>query len=52
MGEIAEAIYEGAQCSECGVCFQESHGYPVLCEDCHKDAPPGNRIQKATHPEF
>ena len=38
MGEIADDIINGFQCSWCGVCFKEEHGYPVICEDCWKNA--------------
>ena len=38
MGEIAEAMIEGAMCSWCGVVFEEAHGHPVLCEDCYEGA--------------
>jgi NMD protein affecting ribosome stability and mRNA decay len=34
MGDIADDMIEGACCSQCGIYFEEDHGYPVLCEDC------------------
>ena len=34
MGEIAELIIQGEQCSFCGIEFVEPHGYPVICEQC------------------
>lgn len=37
MGEIADGMIEGFSCSWCGVCFEESHGYPVVCQDCYKN---------------
>ena len=37
MGEIADDIIEGFQCSWCGVCFEEEHGYPVVCSSCWND---------------
>lgn len=36
MGEIAEGMINGFQCSHCGVCFEQEHGYPVLCTDCYE----------------
>lgn len=36
MGQIAEDIQEGFQCSWCGQCFEKEHGYPVLCFACRK----------------
>ena len=32
-----EDILVGFQCSHCGVCFEEEHGYPVLCYTCWDD---------------
>jgi len=37
---IAEDIILGFQCSWCGVCFKDEHGYPVLCKDCQKQTTP------------
>lgn len=34
MGEIADSMIDGDSCQECGVCFEVSHGFPVLCGDC------------------
>lgn len=34
MGEIADDMACGLCCSECGVYFEEEHGYPVLCNSC------------------
>ena len=34
MGEIAEWMIAGFQCSHCGTCFQDEHGHPVLCRNC------------------
>jgi NMD protein affecting ribosome stability and mRNA decay len=48
---IAYQIVDGAQCSHCGVCFDE-HGYPVLCESCYKQDKGRSGIQKATNPEY
>lgn len=38
MGEIAEDMVNGLQCSLCGVCFEEEHGYPVVCDSCWKES--------------
>ena len=35
MGQIADDLICGFQCSGCGVCFEGQHGYPVLCTDCY-----------------
>jgi hypothetical protein len=34
---IAEDVIDGLQCSHCGVCFEEEHGCPVLCDSCYKE---------------
>jgi len=34
MGEIADDMINGFQCSDCGTCFEEEHGYPVVCSSC------------------
>lgn len=34
---IHDDIVSGFQCSHCGVCFEDEHGYPVLCESCFKE---------------
>jgi len=34
MGEIADDIINGKQCSLCGICFVEEHGFPVVCKSC------------------
>lgn len=34
MGELADDMIEGASCSWCGVYFEGTHGYPVVCKDC------------------
>lgn len=34
MGEIAEDIFNGSNCSWCGQYFEEKHGYPVVCKSC------------------
>jgi len=36
MGEIVDDMIDGWSCSVCGMYFEESHGYPVLCDDCHE----------------
>lgn len=52
MGQIAEDIINGFQCSHCGVCFEEEHGHPVLCKDCHKEDKGESGIPKATEKEL
>jgi hypothetical protein len=37
MGEYADLIIDGLQCSGCGAMFQEAHGYPVFCHLCWDD---------------
>ena len=34
MGQIAEDVINGFQCSWCGQLFKGEHGYPVVCYDC------------------
>lgn len=43
MGEIADQIVEGSQCSHCGVNFKNAHGYPVLCDFCWDELPESER---------
>lgn len=38
MGQIADDIRRGFQCSWCGICFVEEHGYPVVCVECYEGA--------------
>lgn len=54
MGEIAEGMIEGFQCSHCGICFEREHGYPVLCNDCYDNETPEERagLPKATEKEL
>lgn len=54
MGEIADDIVAGRQCSGCGILFEGEHGYPVLCESCWADTPRSDRagLQKATIEEI
>lgn len=37
MGQVANDLINGRSCSWCGIYFDESHGYPVVCEDCGSD---------------
>lgn len=37
MGDIANDVLNGFQCSHCGVIFKKEHGYPVLCKSCYDD---------------
>ncbi len=30
-------MISGFQCSWCGVCFEQEHGYPVACGGCWED---------------
>lgn len=34
---MADDLIDGLCCSWCGIYFEESHGYPVLCDDCWND---------------
>jgi len=54
MGQIADDIINGFQCSWCGICFKGEHGYPVACHDCYDDATKEERkdIQRATLEEL
>ncbi len=52
MGEIADDIVNGFQCSHCGVCFADEHGYPVLCEECFEDDKGKSGISKASFEEL
>lgn len=36
MGDIADDVISGFQCTWCGVCFQKEHGWPVVCFSCGK----------------
>ena len=46
MGQISDDIMEGFQCGNCGVCFCEPHGFPVLCESCWEAAEKEQRVKK------
>lgn len=50
MAEIADDMIDGACCSQCGIYFKESHGFPVLCSRCFDSAEPERKAeyQKAT----
>lgn len=52
MGQMTDDIIDGFMCSHCGICFEEEHGYPVLCEDCHKEDKGQSDIPKATIEEL
>ncbi len=52
MGEAADDIVAGTVCSHCGSYFAESHGYPVLCDDCAEEDAGASGIPKATEPEL
>ena len=51
MGEIADDILEGFQCSHCGICFEKPHDYPVLCEECFGEDSGKSGIQESTNNE-
>lgn len=54
MGDISDDIQSGLQCSTCGECFTQEHGYPVACKACWKEMTPAERKihQRAIHPTF
>lgn len=65
MGDIADDVMNGFQCSWCGVCFEKEHGYPVACKICWEEATAGFRsfddeddlaiesgVQEAIYPEL
>ena len=52
MGEIADDMIGGHCCSWCGIYFTNEHSYPVVCNECWKDATKDERkdVQKAIYP--
>ena len=50
-GEISDDIVDGAICSMCLMWFEETHGYPVLCDECYDEMTPAERAgqQKAIY---
>lgn len=54
MGENADDMIDGACCSHCGIYFEDSHGYPVLCKSCFDSETKEERagIQRATEKEM
>lgn len=54
MGEIADDMLSGFQCSLCGLFFSGEHGYPVVCNDCWHDMSKYERrhYAQATLPEI
>ena len=54
MGENADDIVDGLTCSHCGVFFSQSHGYPVLCNECYDTESKQQRagLPRATVPEL
>jgi len=50
VGQNADDMVEGFVCAWCGQYFEQSHGYPVLCRECWKDASKTERrdYQKAS----
>lgn len=51
MGQHATDKTEGKECSECGIMFERTHYYPVLCDTCYneylrdEDEPPHPRAK-------
>lgn len=62
MGEIAQMMETGEQCSRCGTNFVKAHGFPVVCRECFKDQKEdiyktkvmnkSDALPRATHPEI
>jgi hypothetical protein len=53
MGDIANDAITGFACSSCGVYFEQPHGHPVVCADCHglRCWRERDGLPKATHAE-
>lgn len=51
MGQVANDMINGLSCSECGIYFEESHGYPVVCSSCN-DPEDDDQPPKATNKEL
>ena len=53
VGELAEDMEDGSCCGMCAVYFKETHGYPVLCKQCWREADALERAmwQRARIPE-
>jgi hypothetical protein len=49
---ISEDTIDGLQCSWCGVCFEEEHGYPVLCDNCFEDQTESILKKESTHSDY
>ena len=53
MGQAADDLIDGFVCSQCGIYFEQSHGYPVLCAECYaKQTDKKNGLQKAIEKEL
>lgn len=56
MGDIADDIISGFMCSWCGQCFEDEHGYPVVCDACGSGVSNTELkkagLQRATKPEL
>jgi len=55
VGEYANDTINGLSCSWCGVYFEESHGYPVVCDSCREETDDYNSEsdpQPAKHDEL
>ena len=44
-GQVADDMLEGFMCSNCGIYFDEPHGFPVLCDGCWKTAEKEGRVK-------
>lgn len=47
MGQIADDKLSGFECSHCGICFEDEHGFPVLCITCFAQDAGGSGIPEA-----
>ena len=54
MGEYADMLIYGEQCSHCEVMFEEGHGHEVLCRTCFRNETSSERagIQRAYNKEI
>lgn len=51
MGQYADDLIDGLQCSWCSTYFVQEHGFPVICKKCYESYPDRARmlgIQKAS----
>ena len=52
MNQKTEDIVAGLCCKECGVYFEEEHGYPVLCITCWESYLENPPLPLATNKEL